>query len=97
MKTILIYVVTLSAFCAFSIASRAETPKQVQETWAIGSKVFATKGEAIRYVIASGKRLEVSHTRCEILTNKLSFKACPKNKQGTFENEQFNGLKVTND
>ena len=65
------------------------------ETWTVEGKTFTTKGEAVRFVVASGKRLTISHTRCEILTNKLSFKACPKNKTASFENEQFESLSKT--
>ncbi len=65
------------------------------ETWSVDGKTFDTKAMAVRYIVASGKRSEVLHSRCEILTNKLSFKACPKNKLGNFENEQFQGLKVS--
>lgn len=61
------------------------------ETWVVDGKTFDSKAQAIRYVVASGKRLEVAHTRCEILTNKLTFKACPKNRKGSWENEQFSG------
>lgn len=95
MKQTLKYIAYLSLFCGISIAARAETDKRVQETWAVGNKVFSAKGEAIRYIVASGKRMEVSHTRCEILTNKMAFKACPKDKAHSFENEQFSGLKVS--
>ncbi len=65
------------------------------ETWTVEGKTFESKALAVRYIVASGKRLEVQHTRCEILTNKFSFKACPKNKVGNFENEQFSNLSKT--
>jgi len=75
-----------------SIVAKAD---QGGESWTVGDKVFTSKAMAVRYIVATGKRTEVTHTRCEILTNKLTFKACPKNKLSNFENEQFNGLKVS--
>lgn len=82
--------VTLALFC---LAARASDVPN--ELYSIEGKNFETKAAAIRYVINSGKRLTVLHTRCEILTNKLTFKACPKNKKNTWESEQFAGLKVS--
>lgn len=67
----------------------------VQETWTVDGKVFTTKAETVRYIISLGRRVEVKHERCEIMTNKLSFKACPKaakNKAIQFENQQFESL-----
>lgn len=84
MKTLITALVLLS-----STAAKAE----VSEVYAINGKNFASKAAAIRYVIALGKPVEVLHTRCEILTNKLTFKACPKNKLSNFDNLQFTGLK----
>jgi len=78
-------------FLLSAVAARAEVP---HELYNVDGKTFESKSEAIRYVINSGKRLQVLETRCLILTNKLTLKACPKNKQGTWENEQFAGLKV---
>ncbi len=63
------------------------------DSYQVDGKTFDSKAAAIRYVIGSGKRLEVTETRCMILTNKLSLKACPKNKAHSFESEQFAGLK----
>ena len=65
------------------------------DLYTVNGKNFDSKAQAIRYVVSLGKRVEVIHTRCEILTNKLTFKACPKNKLNSFENEQFAGLKVS--
>ena len=65
------------------------------ETWTVDGKTFDSKAMAVRYVVASGRALEVTHSRCEILTNKLTFKACPKNKKASFENEQFENLTAT--
>lgn len=65
------------------------------ESWTIGSHVFLTKAEAIRYVVGSGTKDEVIHTQCQILTNKLTFKACPKNKMASWDNEQFKSLSET--
>lgn len=67
----------------------------VADSYAVDGKTFDNKPQAIKYVIASGKRLEVTETRCLILTNKLSLKACPKNKKSSFDNEQFQGLSAT--
>lgn len=86
-----IIVILVFAFCA--VAAHAAVDTTPAESWTIGGKTYDTKGAAVRAVIASGKRQTIMHSRCEILTNKLSFKACPKNKVGTFENEQFDGLK----
>lgn len=85
MKKILV-IVTL--FLCAAIAHAETAP----ETWSVDGKTFETKSAAIRYVMNSGKRLNVTHARCEILTNKLSFKACPKNKKSAFDNEQFESL-----
>ena len=76
-------------------ALAAKADDTAGETWNVDGKTFTDKGAAIRYVVSNGKRVNVVHTRCEILTNKLTFKACPKNKQTSFENEQFDGLKVS--
>lgn len=65
------------------------------DTYSVDGHTFETKPEVVKYVIASGKRLEVTETRCLILTNKLSLKSCPKNKKGSFENEPFAGLNAT--
>ncbi len=62
------------------------------EVYAVNGKNFTSKAMAIRYVVNLGKPVQVLHTRCEILTNKLTFKACPKNKDKNFENEQFKSL-----
>ena len=90
MKTVTLVIL---AICALASAARAaDVPNDM---FSVEGHNFDSKAAAIRYVIASGKRLQVLETRCLILTNKLSFKACPKNKAGSFESEQFNGLKVT--
>lgn len=68
------------------------------ETWSVEGKTFEVKAQAVRYVMSLGKPVSIEHTRCEILTNKLSFKACPKaakTKAKQFENEQYTGLKVS--
>lgn len=67
----------------------------VADSYAVDGKTFDSKAMAIRYVINSGKRLEVTETRCMILTNKLSLKACPKNKLHSFESEQFESISST--
>lgn len=85
-KVIVILALALSAVAAHASDS--------SESFSVNGKVFETKAQAIRYIVASGKRLQVIHTRCEILTNKLTLKACPKTKVSAFENEQFSGLKA---
>lgn len=65
------------------------------DTYTVDGHTFGTKPEAVKYVIASGKQLEVTETRCLILTNKLSLKSCPKNKKSSFDNEPFAGLNAT--
>ena len=77
------------------LSSLALANNVTPETWSVDGKTFDSKAMAIRFVVASGKPLEVTHSRCEILTNKLTFKACPKNKKASFENEQFDGLSAT--
>lgn len=79
-----------TALMLFSLISRAENAPQ--EVYAVNGKNFTSKAMAIRYVVNLGKPVQVLHTRCEILTNKLTFKACPKNKDKKFENEQFQSL-----
>lgn len=66
------------------------------DSYSVDGKTFESKAMAIRYVINSGKRLEVQETRCLILTNKLSLKACPKNKAQSFETQQFESISKTN-
>lgn len=66
---------------------------QTNETWTVSGKIYASKSEAVRAVISAGKKVEVTHTRCEILTNKLSFKACPKNKASNFDTAQFESIR----
>jgi len=80
-----ILALTFAASTAFS----ADAP---QEMWSANGQNFLTKSSAIRYLIALGKPISVIHTRCEILTNKLSFKACPKNAKNNFESAQFKSL-----
>lgn len=65
------------------------------ETWTIGSKVFSNKAEAVRYIVSTGTQDEVVHTQCQILTNKLSFKACPKNKMASWDTQQFKSINAT--
>lgn len=83
-----IFVILALALCA--IAAHAETPTDI---YSVDGKNFDSKAAAVRYVVNSGQRKQVLETRCLILTNKFTFKACPKNKQGSFDNEQFAGLK----
>lgn len=85
-----ILVVIVLAFAAVAAHASTEAP----ETWTVGGKSFTTKAAAVRFIIAAGKPLTVVHSRCEILTNKLSFKACPKNKGTAFDNQQFQSLSV---
>lgn len=73
----------------------ARADQTAPETWTVEGKVYTSKAEAIRHIVAAGKRVNVQHSRCEILTNKLSFKACPKNKVSAFENEQFESIHAT--
>lgn len=82
---------TVVLLILLAAVARAEVPNDI---YTVDGKNFETKSAAVRYIISTGKRKQVLHTRCEILTNKLSFKACPKNKNGSWENEQFEGLKV---
>lgn len=57
----------------------ASSAQAANESWTVNGKTFESKPMAIRYIMAQNKTgLIVSHTRCEILTNKLTFKACPK-------------------
>ncbi len=77
------------------VIARADQVPTSVETWTIDGKVYTSKAEAIRHIVSAGKRVNVQHTRCEILTNKLSFKACPKNKVSAFENEQFESIHAT--
>lgn len=78
---------------SMALAVHADTVSS--ESWTIGSKVFISKAEAIRYVVSSGTREEIVHTQCQILTNKLTFKACPKNKMASWDNEQFKSINET--
>ena len=53
------------------------------ETWTVNGHTFDSKGVAIRYVIGSGQKaigMTVTHTQCEIVTQNLTLKKCPKNK-----------------
>lgn len=85
-KTAIIFsILMLSALVA-----RADS--SANDVYAVNGKNFTSKAMAIRYVVNLGKPVQVLHTRCEILTNKLTFKACPKNKDKNFENEQFKSL-----
>lgn len=81
------------AFLLFSAIAKADTV--TPEHWDIDGKSFASKAMAVRYIVSSGTKSEVSHVRCEILTNKLAFKACPKNQKANFENEQFKSISET--
>lgn len=65
------------------------------DSYVVSGQKFDSKAAAIRYVVQSGKRLEVEETRCMIVTNKFSLKACPKNKKGSFENQQFESISKT--
>lgn len=67
------------------------------ETWTVGGKTFDSKPLAIRYAMSSGKVMEITHTECVFLTQKLSFKKCPKNKAGNFENQPFTSVSKTPD
>lgn len=65
------------------------------DTYQVDGKSFTDKAMAIRYVVASGKKLDITETRCMILTNKLTLKACPKNKASSFETQQFESITQT--
>lgn len=91
MKNVIKGTILIGFFIAAALAHAAD-PAASNETWSVDGKTFTSKALAVRYIVASGKRLQVQHQRCEILTNKLSFKACPKNKAGSFENEQFESI-----
>ena len=80
----------VALFLLFAVAAHAETPTDI---YSVDGKNFDSKTAAIRYIVSSGSRKQVLNTRCLILTNKFTFKACPKNKAGSFDNEQFAGLK----
>lgn len=82
-------------FAAILLASVVARADSAPESWTVGSKVYTSKAEAIRAIIAGGKAVEVTHTRCEILTNRLNFKACPKIKGSAFDSQPFTGLKVS--
>ena len=91
MKTVTLVIL---AICALASAARADSSVP-NDLFSVEGHNFDSKAAAIRYVINSGKRLQILETRCLIMTNKLTFKACPKNKAGAWESEQFAGLKVT--
>jgi hypothetical protein len=78
----------------FAAITKAHAEGVPTDIFSVEGHNFESKAAAIRYVINSGKRLQVLETRCLILTNKLTFKACPKNKVSAWDNEQFAGLKV---
>lgn len=96
MKALLLLIslqsVTLLADSSSNTTNVMNTPSA--ETYTIEGKTFDSKAAAIRYVISAGHPVIVNHSRCEILTNRLSFKACPKNKVAAFDNEQFKSLNV---
>ena len=65
------------------------------ETWVVGTKSFDNKTEAIRFAMSSGQVQNIEHTECLFLTQKLSFKKCPKSKAGNFENLPFTNVSAT--
>jgi hypothetical protein len=66
--------------------------ESAQETWTVNGKTFESKAMAVRYVMSQNKKgMTVTHSRCEILTNKLTFKACPKNDKTGVENQPYQG------
>jgi glutamate-1-semialdehyde aminotransferase len=85
--------IIFAALLLGSIMARAD--QAPSETWTINGHVYTDKAMAVSAVIAGGKQVEVIHTRCEQLTNGLTFKACPKNKAQNFKNLPFQGLKVS--
>lgn len=87
----LIALLLLAAALTASIAKADSTG----ETWSTDGKTFSSEALVKRYIVASGKRLEIEHTRCEIMTNALKFKKCPKQKEKAFENEQFKSITET--
>jgi nitrate/nitrite-specific signal transduction histidine kinase len=67
----------------------ATTAQAANETWTVDGKTFESKAQAIRHIMATGKiGLIVMHNRCEILTQKLTFKACPKS-GGSMDNMPY--------
>lgn len=62
------------------------------ENWEVNKHVFTDKAMAVRYIVTNNITSPIVHSRCEILTNKFTFKACPKNKKSAFETEQFKSL-----
>ena len=87
-KAVKTALVTLIAI--YACTAHAAVPDQ--ETWTIEGKAYTSKGAAIRAVLGAGKTVTIQHMRCEVMTNKMTFKACPKN-AGLFDNQPFNGLK----
>jgi hypothetical protein len=87
--------VVLSLVLSGVIAQADGLDTTYTESWKIGAKIFTNKAEAVRYVIANNSQDEIVHTQCEILTNKLTFKACPKNKKASWDTEQFKSLADT--
>lgn len=79
-----------------ALAARAAGPIDTSETWKVEGQTFYSEALAKRYIIASGKRVDVEHSRCEILSNGLKFKKCPKLKEKAFENEQFKSITEKN-
>jgi hypothetical protein len=63
-KNLFAYIAYTAILLGVSIAARAA------DSYSVDGKTFQSKPAAIRYVISSGKRLEVTETRCLILTNK---------------------------
>lgn len=80
---------------ASSMALSVHADTVSSESWTIGNKVFTSKAEVIRYVVSSGTQDEIVHTQCQILTNKLTLKACPKNKMASWDNERFKSINET--
>lgn len=87
-------VILISLLLVGSLAHAETSP----ETYTVEGKVLNSKAEAVRYVMSLGRPVSIIHSRCEILTNKLTFKACPKvkkSKAAVFENEQFTSIGET--
>jgi hypothetical protein len=74
----------LTGFFGFSSFSALASP-DTNDLYSVNGQRFTSKSTAIRYLISLGKPAEVIHSRCEILTNKLTFKACPKHREAQRE------------
>lgn len=74
------------------MSSLVHADNVTSERWDIAGKTFDNKALAIRYAMSTGKVQEITHVECLYLTQKLSFRKCPKNKKSSFENEPFTNV-----